>query len=982
MDETLESLTLRQMVGQLVIEWMPGGYVAPSAPDFEPLKTWVTQDEIGGISPSIGTPHAYVAKLNALQKLSKIPLLVAADFENGGPGMRINGAYALPSMLPAGGGTQFPPTMAFGAIDDERFAFEYGRITAEEARAVGVHFLFAPVLDVNSNPDNPVIATRSFGADPQLVARMGAAFIRGAHAGGALTTAKHFPGHGDTDVDSHIGLPVVKGDRARLDSVELVPFERAIDQGVDAVMTAHVKMPGLLGPDSPPATLSPEILTGLLRADLGFNGLLFTDAMTMGAITEGYGIGEACVQALEAGADVLLSPKDVPAAIDAVVAAVESGRVTRERVENSVRRILALKARMGLQHDRLTSLEAVDQHVGTGAHLAFADTAATRSITLPRDRDGLVPIKAAAAGRVLHIRYAPSRWLWAGRAFSSALAERVGGVETWNLDERSDSTAYDAARSAIARADRVLVSAYVSPSAGSGEDAVPPQLRDLVQDAVAAKPTVLLSFGNPYLLKAFPTVGSYLVAWGDREVSQKAALKALFGEEAISGRLPIPLPPFHQIGDGLDRAKVADFKAAVAVEDPLVAAGIATRDRRPGGAQSMEAPQTVADPATEGMDPAKLARIDSIIRAALADSAASGATVAIGRHGRLVKLEGYGELAYGSGRPATATSIWDMASVSKVVGTTTEAITLVQEGRLDLDKKVVDYLPWWSRGDPRKNDVTVRMLLIHRSGLPAFKRWFFDHTGKQAYKDAAADEALESDPGTQTVYSDIGIMTLSWIMEEVTHQPQDEWLQEHVFGPLGMLDTGYNPDPALTPRIAATEMDTLWRHEMVWGRVHDENADAMGGVAGHAGLFSTAVDLSVFARMMLNNGTAPTCTPGEPAGEPCPVARPQALQLLDPEVLHLFTHRWDAESSRALGWDTPSEHSSGGDYVTPDAFGHTGFTGTSIWMDPDLDIWIILLTNRVHPTRDNQKHIPLRRAVADAAILSITDQPVHKREGA
>lgn len=976
-DGTLASLSLRDRVAQLVVEWMPGGYVSPSAPDFEPLRVWVEEDHIGGVSPSIGLPHSYVAKINALQERARIPLLVGADFENGGPGMRINGAYALPSLLPQGGGTAFPPTMAFGAIGDERFAYEYGRITAVEARAVGVHLLFAPVLDVNSNPDNPVIATRSFGADPDLVGRLGAAFIRGARDGGALTTAKHFPGHGDTSVDSHVGLPVVEGDRARLDTLELAPFRRAIAEGVDAVMTAHVQMPGLLGPGSPPATLAPEILTGLLRADLGFDGLLLTDALTMGAITDGYGIGEASVRALEAGADVLLSPKDVPLAIDAVVAAVESGRVSAERVDASVRRILEAKARMGLHRQRATSLEAVDDVVGSGAHLAFADSAASRSITLPRDRDGLVPVRAEAAGQVVHVRYAPSTWLWAGRAFAAGLSERLAAVRTVNLDERSDSLAWAAAAAAVSGADRVLVSAYVSASAGSGPDAVPAPLRSLVASSVEARPTVLISFGNPYLLAAFPTVGSYLVAWGDREVSQRAALEAVFGEEAIGGRLPIPLPPHHRIGEGLDRAKVADFVPRVAVEDPLVAAGIRTREERGGGASG--AAQTVADPASVGMDPARLARIDAIVRDALADSAASAMVVAVGRHGRLVKLHAAGELAYGSGRPATPTSIFDMASVSKVVGTTTGAMILVQEGRLDLDAPVVRYLPWWSRGDARKERVTVRQLLLHRTGLPPFRRWFFDHAGVQAYKDAAADEPLERDPGGETVYSDIGIMTLAWVMEEVTGQTLDAFLRERVWSPLGMLETRYRPDASLKPRIATTELDTLWRKEMVWGRVHDENADAMGGVAGHAGLFSTAVDLSVFARMMLNQGTAPACVPGEVAGEPCPVARPDAVRLLDPDVLAAFTRRFDATSSRGLGWDTPSEGSSGGDYLTDRGFGHTGYTGTSIWMDPELDLWVVLLTNRVHPTRENQKHVPLRRAIADAAAQAITDQPVRRR---
>ena len=283
------------------------------------------------------------------------------------------------------------------------------------------------------------------------------------------------------------------------------------------------------------------------------------------------------------------------------------------------------------------------------------------------------------------------------------------------------------------------------------------------------------------------------------------------------------------------------------VDDPLVAAGIVARTGE-GGISGQD--QTVADPASVGMSSEGLARVDSIIRAGLDDSAFSGATVAIGRHGRLVKLDAYGELAYGSGRPTTTTSIWDMASVSKVVGTTTAAMMLVGDGALDLDAPVVQYLPWWSRGDERKNQITVRQLLIHRTGLPPFRRWFFDHEGLEAYKNAAADEPLDMDPGLETIYSDIGIMTLAWVIEEVSGQTLDALLQERLWDPLGMAETRYRPDASLKPRIAATEGDTLWRDELVWGRVHDENADAMGGVAGHAGLFSTAVDLSVFAQMM------------------------------------------------------------------------------------------------------------------------------------
>lgn len=973
--ETLAGFTLEELAGQMIIEWIPGGYAAPTSPEFAPLRGWVQEDGIGGVSPSIGSPHAYVAKLNALQALAEVPLLVAADFENGGPGMRINGSYALPSMLPQGGGTDFPPTMAFGAIGDARFAYEYGRITAREARASGVHLLFAPVLDVNSNPDNPVIATRAFGGDAALVARLGRAFVRGARDGGAFTTGKHFPGHGDTSTDSHTGIPVVEANRDRLEEVELVPFIAAIAEGVDAVMTAHVQLPGVLGPAGPPATLAPEVMTGVLREDLGFDGLLLTDAITMRGITDMYGIGEASVRAVEAGADVVLSPQAVPEALEALLAAVEGGRLSRARLEQSARRLLIMKARVGLHRNRFVDLDRVSALVGSGSHLAFADTAASRSITLVRDDDGLVPMDPSSLSPTLHVVYASSTRLWADRAFGTGLGARAFDLTEMRLDERSDSAAYSAVAAAVADADRVIVSAYISAGAGSGESALPPPLRALVSASVESVPTVLISFGNPYLISAVPDIGSYMIAWGDRAVSQRAALAALFGEEGVSGRLPIALSPFHALGHGLDRSKVDERVVTRSVDDALVAAGIVEYGRGSPRGHS----QSVADPATVGMSAAALARVDSIVQAGVTDSVASGVAIAIGRRGRLVSLRGFGELQYGTGRPVTPTSIFDLASVSKVVATTTATMMLVEDGLLDLDSPVVDYLPRWSRGDVRKKGVTVRQLLLHRTGLIPFRTWYFEIEGLEAYRAAVDDEPLEVSPGTRTAYSDIGVMTLAWVVEEVSGKTLDDFLQERLWNPLGMLETRYTPSSTLRSRIAATEVDTVWRNEMVWGTVHDENADAMGGVAGHAGLFSTVVDLSVFARMMLNDGVSPACTPRTDPGEPCPVRRIDSQRLLDSNTVELFTTRYDSASSRALGWDTPNDQSSGGDYVTTAAFGHTGYTGTSIWMDPELDLWVVLLTNRVHPNRDNQEHVPFRRAVHDAAVLSITDQPVRRR---
>lgn len=1042
MEETLSSLTLREAIGQLIIPWMPGAYTSTTGPEFLEYARYVDEAGVGGVSISIGLPHSYGAKLNALQRRAKVPLLVTSDFENGGPGMRINHSYALPTLLPQGGGTSFPPTMAFGAIGEERFAREYGRITAQEARAVGVHLNFAPVLDVNSNPLNPIINTRSFGEDPEAVARLGVAYIRGAHAGGVLTTAKHFPGHGDTKTDSHVELPIVDADRDRLEALELIPFRRAVEAGVDAVMTAHVAVPGILGPQGPPATLSPFFLTELLREDMGFRGLVLTDALRMGAISNGYGIGESAVLALEAGTDILLAPGDVWETLDAVEAAVASGRITRARLDASVRRVLETKARVGLHRSRQVNLEAIGEVVGSGAHLAFADEAAASSMTLPRDRDGLVPVDPRELSRVLHVVFAREADLAAGREMGAVLGEYFPQVVTRRLTSGSPATAYESLEWEAGGVELVVVSAFVPPRSGAGEVAIPESLSRFVEETQGRRPTILISFGNPYLLSAVPELGTYLVAWGSREVSQRAAARAILGVNGITGTLPITLPSFHSLGEGLVRDPVPQVPRLGVGSDQLLEVGIIRREVVPEGAPvgpgvdpyeasrdgavancarrpelaswvdgcrsigGVVASPAEVDPSSVGMDPGLLATLDSLLIRAVADSASPGLAVAVGRHGRLVRLRGYGALDWTpTAPPATPASLWDMASVTKVSTTTTAAMILAEEGLLDLDAPVVSYLPWWSAGDVRKNQVTVRQLLLHRAGLPPFIKFFEFAEGKAAFQDAIGDLTLRYTPGDSTVYSDIGMMTTAFIVEEITGMGLEEFMARRVWGPLGMQDSGFNPDPALKPRIAPTEVDDYYRFTHVHGAVHDENAFALGGVAGHAGLFSSARDLAVLAETLLNGGAIRACNgpglseapgPAGPAptdaavrrgeatrqspGVPCSASRPGPVRIAAPTSVELFTRRYDHTASRALGWDTPSEGSSSGDYLTERAFGHTGFTGTSFWVDPELDLFVVLLTSRTNPTRENSKHVPLRRAVHDVVARAITDMDVKKRE--
>ena len=961
-EETLAGLSLRERVAQLVMVWMSGGYAPRDDEEFTRIESLVRDDAIGGIVISLGTPLGYAARLNRLQASADVPLLVGADFESGA-GFRVSGVFALPNMLEMPGATVLPPAMALGAADDEDFAYSAGRITGIEARALGVHITFSPVLDVNNNPANPIINTRSFGEDPERVAALGAAFIRGAHQAGLLTTAKHFPGHGDTGTDSHVALPIIPGNRARLDSLELVPFRRAIAEGVDAVMTAHVAAPGILGAGAPPATLSPYFMTEMLRDDLGFEGVLFTDALDMAAIADDYGASEAAIRSLEAGSDVLLMPREPLRAIAAVVGAVRSGRLTAERIDASARRVLELKARARVHEGVEVEPEAIARLVGTREHESFARAAAARSITLVRNEAGAVPLdrlQSRAVRSVLSVTFAGTNDLAAGRTFNRELGRAVR-VRRARIGFDTRPGVYDSLLRRARSVDAVIFSAYVRPGAARDSTDLPEEVRgffDRLDDA--GRTAVLVSFGSPYLLTSVPDAKTYLIAWGGADASQEAAALALLGAP-ISGRLPISLPPRHALGDGL----ISGGSAEAGVEAGVDAeAGL-------------------------GMDGDSLARVDGIIEAAIADGAAPGAVLAVGRGDRVVRLRGYGNLDWASsatlpsGTAATDSSLYDLASLTKVVATTTGVMQLIDRGDLSLDTPIAEHLPEWSRG--WKREVTVRHLLTHQGGLPPFLPFWRTLRGEEEYREAFA--ALEpdyepGDDGEMTVYSDIGFMTLGFLIEEVTGQPLDYYLHESVFRPLGMRETWFDPPRSLHRRTAPTEVDTVYRHRHVHGEVHDENAHALHGVAGHAGLFSSARDLSKFAAWILAAAREGRGLPVTARPPPGPDARSFSARLdsPSPETVARFTARAAPASSRALGWDTPSGRSSAGDYFGEGAFGHTGFTGTSFWVDPELDLFVVLLTNRVNPTRDNRKHIALRRAVHDAVATSIRDRTVRPRD--
>ena len=606
--KTLRKMSLEGKVGQLFMIWTRAQFVNANSPEYAQLRDTMNKYHVGSFAMTVRyePPFLYRSEpleaaqlLNRLQSDSKLPLLIAADFELG-VSNRLHGT------------TAFPNAMAIGATGRADYAESFGRITGLEARAIGVHWNFFPVADVNSNPENPIINTRSFGEDPQQVGDLVSAYIRGAHSSGLLTTAKHFPGHGDTATDSHLGLAQVGGDRSRLDSIELPPFRKAIAAGVDCVMVAHVTVPALDSKPNSVATVSSPIVTGLLRHDLHFSGIIVTDALDMAGLTRLYvaDIGREAVDAFRAGNDVLLIPPDLDAAYRAMVAAVRSGEIPESRLDESVLKILRVKASLGLHKARLVDLSALDVAVGRPENFAAGQQMADDAITLVRQNGAVFPLKRAgtAAGglpyqkgeevrnHLLVIVFSDDVRLEAGRALERRIKARVPDANVIYTDPQLSGVLADGVLHAAAEADKIVVAVYASPSAGKmvktdgavqNSVSLPEESANLLRQILktGAAKTMVVAIGNPYLAKDFPEVQNYLCTFSAAQVSETSAVKALFGEIEIHGHLPVTIPgvalrgegivqPAQKIDDGGSPHANSTFQLSPAHDGPFAAHGV------------------------------------------------------------------------------------------------------------------------------------------------------------------------------------------------------------------------------------------------------------------------------------------------------------------------------------------------------------------------------------------------------------------------
>lgn len=543
-EKILAGMTVDEKIGQLIIPAVVGMFLTENSEAFQQVRRDITQFHVGGYHMLgevniLHEPAGVALLLNQMQKLSKHPLWITADFE-GGAGLRYIGA------------TRLPRAMAMGATGNEELAYQAGRVTAEEARAIGIHVNYYPVVDVNNNARNPIINIRSFGGDPQLVSRMARAYIRGSQSSGAMATAKHFPGHGDTSTDSHLELPSVDVDRARLDRIELPPFRAAIQEGVGGVMSAHIALPKV-ETGGLPATLSEKMLTGVLRNEMGFGGVIFTDAMNMRGVAAHYEEGDAAVRAVKAGADIVLYPPDVEKAFVGIREAVRKGEITEERLNQSVRRVLAAKSRLGLDKNRFVDLDKLPSVLGNSDHQKVAREIIENAITLVRDEKKSLPIKLAPEQKVLFITIVDNADGWRdgvpGRAFLAELTKRHERTTNVYLSDKTSPAEFDLVRKLAALNDVIIVNGFIRVSSFKGSiDMTEGEINLLKHLSRLDKPFAFVLYGSPYLISFVPELPSYILAYEYYPAAEEAALRAVLGEIPFKGRLPVELPGFYDIG--------------------------------------------------------------------------------------------------------------------------------------------------------------------------------------------------------------------------------------------------------------------------------------------------------------------------------------------------------------------------------------------------------------------------------------------------
>ncbi len=906
-EDTLKKLSLREKIAQMMVYRMNMKFMNFDSEEWNEIESLLASDGIGVVHIWFGEAGSALTILNKMQKLSKVPLLVEGDIESG-LGRRYTGAVTL------------PPMMAISATGNPQYAYKAGMISAIESRSVGIHFNLAPVVDVNNNPKNPIINTRSFGEHPDSVHRYSKEFIRGIHDYGMLATAKHFPGHGDTETDSHSALAQIPSDSLRLWNVEIPPFSNAIKSGVDAIMVAHVNAPDYQENADEPATLSSFWIKDVLKNSLGFKGAVITDAMGMGGIIKNYSDSYALIQTINAGADIIIQNNKMKESIDIVEQAVIKGIIKESRIDTSVIKILNMKHKIGLHRESLISIDKTHMMMGQKENFEIAEEMASKALTVVRNNNNILPLNPSFDDEIYVIDLYDGPNNHTESILTKKLRQGKRKIKSFQIDKSDSLEIANYIINEIPNDKIVFVNAFANPVEWKDNIFLPKVEADLINKLTfKTNKLIVTSFGSPYLIQDFPSSPVYICAYKGSALMQNAVADFLMGKTAAGGILPVTIPDIANRGSGL---KIEPFP--------------------------WSQKEKVSEPGTELIRirsdeiDVNIEMIKDLFKEAVNDTAFPGGVILAAKDGKIFLHEAFGFHTYSKNKPVSKGNIFDLASITKAVSTTSAIMKLVDENKINLEDKVIRYLPEFIGKQkshyPQKRNTTIRHLITHTGGLPPFKQYFKIEGTRQTRIDSIFNTEPITGLSDSTIYSDVGLIILGKVIESITNNSLDVFIDSVVFSPLGMSSTFYNPLPIKANRVVPTE-NSKFHNKLIKGFVHDENAHSIGGVAGHAGLFSTAKDLAIFSQMMLNGG------------------RYGWKRIFNEETVLEFTSRTQMiqSTSYGLGWDTPSGKSSGGIYLSDSSFGHTGYTGTSLWIDKENQLFVILLTNAVHPDRSYKK---------------------------
>ena len=904
-ENTLKKLSLREKIAQMLIYRMSMRLKDIPSSKWEEIVDLIDSDGLGGVHLWYGEASSSLTIMNEMQDRSTIPILFDADIE-----------YGLHQRFPKG--TDLLPLMAIAATNEPNNAYEIGKIVAKESRAVGIQWNFSPVVDVNNNPANPIINVRSFSEDPEIVIEYGVKFMKGLQDHGMLATAKHFPGHGDTETDSHSSLAMISSDSLRLWSLEIPPFQAMVNSGVDAVMIAHVHAPDYQPESDTPASMDPFWVNNILRNRLNFNGTIVTDAMSMGGITKNYSDAFALIEAVNAGCDVIIQNYDIRGSINTIEKAVIDGRIPESRINESALKMLKMKEKVGLHLTNNVSLENIQNSLGNKEHKITAKRIASEAITCVKLDEEMIPLTQYQGQNLFVIDIYDSEHNHSISSITKGLISSGLRVRPYQIDGSDSENMLSVILNEIPENSNVILNTFVNYKARKDRISLPSNELNFIKNLLKKTNNVVLgSLGNPYIIQDLPDIPVYICAYKNNSLMQKAYLDALLGKTRIDGKLPVNIPGVVKIGHGITIEMEGKKKKNI--------------QSKPGKEIKQVIPYELN---------VKTDSLSILLDKAIDKKAWPGSVLLGAKDGNIFIHEASGYHTYDNKRKVRKSDIFDLASITKVISTTSAIMKLYDEKLLNMDDPVINYLPEFKGKQKKyfdhKSKITIKDLLTHTSGLPPFRQYYLMEGSIDTRLDSIYNTEPVFDLGETMVYSDVGIIVLGKIVERISKVKLDEYVRTNIFDPLGMNNTVYNPPKEKLHRIVPTEIDPTGK--LIKGYVHDENAYSIGGVAGHAGLFSKTKDLAIFSQMMLNKGLYGW------------------KRIFRSETVELFTQRSNIidGSSRCLGWDSPSDKASGGVYLSNTSFGHTGFTGTSLWIDPENDMIVILLTNAVHPNRESK----------------------------